>query len=517
MSKEKVSSNDRNEIAAVDLGSNSFHMIIGIDNDHGISVIDRVREMVRLGADMDQRQRISSDAEHRALTCLANFRERLMGFDDDQVVVVGTNTLRKASNARGFIRRAEETLGFPINVISGIEEARLIYTGVNYALQEDRGRRMVVDIGGGSTEIIVGDGKELLDLKSMEMGCVSFTQRFMPKGKIDKKKMKRAILAAEVKLEPHIRKLREFGIADAIGSSGTARAIEQVVVAQDWSTAGITRASLLKLRDAVIAAGNVNNLALEGLSAERTPVFPGGVAILYAIFEVLGLEEMRISSGALREGALLELSGRRHRLDRRSQTVNELIRRYHIDPMQSSQVTSTARKLFKFVAADWSLKKRQRKLLSWAAQLHEIGLSLTHSQHHKHGAYILKHMELAGFSRQDQDMISTLVRLQRKKFDLQLLAETTKSHRTPLTRVAILLRLAVVLNRGRLSEEIPVISLKANERSIILLLPESWEDERPLTMADLEKEARELRKGGYLLTVMTEKADSGGRLGLSSG
>ncbi len=517
MSKEKVSSNDRNEIAAVDLGSNSFHMIIGSDDDHGISIIDRVREMVRLGADMDQRQRISPDAKHRALTCLANFCERLTGFDDDQVVVVGTNTLRKAANAGSFIRRAEETLGFPINVISGIEEARLIYTGVNYSLQEDRGRRMVVYIGGGSTEIIVGDGKELLDLKSMEMGCVSFTQRFMPKGKIDKKKMNQAILAAEVKLEPHIRKLREFGIADAIGSSGTARAIEQVVVAQDWSTAGITRTSLQKLRDSLITAGHINNVSLAGLSPERSPVFPGGVAILYAIFEVLGLEEMRISGGALREGALLELSGRRHRLDRRSQTVNELITRFHIDPRQSSQVRSTTRILFEFVAGDWSLKKHHRKLLNWAAQLHEIGLSLTHSQYHKHGAYILKHMELAGFSRQDQDMISTLIRLQRKKFDLPLLAETPKSNRTALSRLAIILRMAVVLNRGRLPEQLPILNLKANERSITLLLPENWQDGRPLTMADLEKEARELRKAGYLLTVITRDADSGSRPGLSRG
>ncbi len=500
---QQASTSLRPEIAAVDLGSNSFHMIIASDDSHGLSVIDRVREMVRLSADMDHRNRISPAAEERAFSCLANFSERLKGFSDEQVVVVGTNTLRMASNSQSFIQRAEQILGFPIEIISGIEEARLIYAGVSYSLQEDRGRRMVVDIGGGSTEVIVGDGAKLLDLESLYMGCVSYTQRFMPKGKIDKKKMKKAILAAEVELEPKIRKIKSLDIVDVIGSSGTARAIEDVVVAEGWSEGGITWPAIQKLRDAIIEAGRVENLTLSGLSEERKPVFPGGVAIMYALFQTLDVELMRISGGALREGALIELSGRRHKLDRRAETVNELLNRYHLDVEQSEQVKSTAVALFEKARRDWQFTWRNHNTLCWAAQLHEIGLTLAHSQYHKHGAYILKHMELAGFSRQEKDMLSTLVRLHRRKFDVQQVAGIPRENRAAVTRLAILLRIAVVLNRSRYQEAIPIVDFSVHERSIKLTLPGDWFESRPLTMADLEQEVMELRKGGYRLEVIT--------------
>ncbi|MBT4161124.1 MAG: Ppx/GppA family phosphatase [Gammaproteobacteria bacterium] len=496
----------KNEYAAVDLGSNSFHMVIATHGDHGVNVIDRVREMVRLGANMDHSNRIVPEAEQRALNCLAGIGERLKDFSEDQVLVVGTNTLRRAHNAQSFINKAEQVLGFPIEVISGIEEARLIYSGVNYSLQEDRGRRMVIDIGGGSTEIIVGDGERLLDLESMVMGCVSFTQRYLTKGRIDKKRMKKAVLAARIELEPHVSKLRALNVIDVIGTSGTARAIEAVIIESGWSKAGISRNAIEKLYNALVDTEMVENLHLPGLSDERQPVFAGGVAIMVALFEALDIKRMRISGGALREGALIELIGRRHKLDTRAETVHELMSRYHIDDAQAERVKHTAKTLFTFVSDSWGLTQRNKLTLLWAAQLHEIGLSISHSQHHKHGAYILKHLELAGFSRQDQNVLAVLVRLHRRKFDLQNLSDIPRNQRQTLICLTILLRLSVVLNRGRTNDCCtPFTGFNVHNREVSILLPVTWLDRHPLTLADLENESRELERGGYKLSIMSDR------------
>jgi len=491
------------EYAAIDLGSNSFHMVVAVDDDHGISVIDRVREMVRLASGLDEKNKISEEAQNRALECLSRFGERLRGLDDNHVRIVGTNTLRKAKNSASFLRKAEAALGFPIEVISGIEEARLIYRGVTYTLQEDRGRRLVVDIGGGSTELIVGDQDRIIDLESLYMGCVSYTQRFLKKGKLSADRMRKAVLGAQVELEPHTRKFKQLDWQDVIGTSGTARAIERVVRENGWSEGGITRASIEQLLEAIVEAGHVDRLKLAGLGEERQPVFAGGVAVMAGIFRSLKIKHMRISDGSLREGVLTELIGRHHHRDTRAETVDELVKRHHIDSAQANRVQQTATELFGMVEGDWGLSKRDCNILQWAAQLHEIGLSLAHSQYQKHGAYILQYMDLPGFSRQEQCSLSVLVRLHRRKFDNRVFGQCASSREAVLKQLAILLRLSVLFSRGRGEEEGLTVKLSVQDLDINLSIPGDWLEDHPLTRADLEQEQADLEKGKIKLIVQS--------------
>jgi exopolyphosphatase/guanosine-5'-triphosphate,3'-diphosphate pyrophosphatase len=290
------------QFAAIDLGSNSFHMKIVRAEEHGLTVIDRERDMVRLAAGLDANNLLTDKASERALGCLSRFGQRLRGLKPDNVRIVGTNALRKAENSRQFIRDAEKALGFSIEIISGFEEARLVYLGAAQTLQGDRGRRMVVDIGGGSTEIIVADKSEPVFLESLSMGCVSSSEKFFPNGEINHLRMRRAILSARLKLEPDIAAIKALQAKDIIGTSGTARAISNVIRENGWSETGITRKGLKKLVKAIVKAGHSDNLSISGLSEERRPVFAGGVAVLMAIFKALDLKFMRVSDGSLREG-----------------------------------------------------------------------------------------------------------------------------------------------------------------------------------------------------------------------
>lgn len=493
------------EYAAIDLGSNSFHMVVAVDDHHGISVIDRVRETVRLASGLDEKNKISNEVQERALDCLSRFGERLRGLNESHVRIVGTNTLRKAKNAASFLRKAEEALGYSIDIISGIEEARLIYKGVAYTLQEDRGRRLVIDIGGGSTELIVGDRNKIIDLESLYMGCVSYTRRFFKKGKISPDRMRKAILAAQLELEPHTRKFKRLEWKDVIGTSGTARAIEQVVCECGWSQGGITIASIEQLIQAIIESDHIEKLNIPGLGEERQPVFVGGVVVMAGIFRSLKTRHMRISDGSLREGVLTELIGRHHQRDTRAETVGELVKRHHIDSAQAARVQQTATDLFRMAKGTWGLGKRGRKILQWAAQLHEIGLSLAHSQYHKHGAYILQYMDLPGFSRQEQCSLSVLVRLHRRKFDNQVFEQCASAREGVLKRLAILLRISVLFNRGRGDEESAPIELVVQGATIWLSLPREWLEDHPLTMADLQQEQIDLEQSDIRLVLKAKK------------
>jgi len=489
------------EYAAVDLGSNSFHMVVSRVDDTVETVVDRVREMVRLGSGLDKQNWLSDEASERALECLMRFGERLRGLDADNVRIVGTNTLRKAKNARTFIRRAEAALGFPIDIISGVEEARMIYLGVSQTLQEDRGRRLVVDIGGGSTEMIVGDSAVPRYLESLYMGCVSTSQRFFKDGKISKSRMRKAILAANVELEPHVYNLVSMNWLDVIGTSGTARAIERVVHESGWTEGGITRASLEQLVDAIVKFKHVDDISLPGLGERRQPVFAGGVAVLMAIFRSLSISHMRISDGSLREGVLADLIGRRQSRDTRARTVSDMIERHHIDAMQAERVCATANEFFLRVRAAWGLSARDGQLLMWAAQLHEIGLMIAHSQYHKHGAYILENMDLAGFSRQEQKTLSILVQLHRRKFRTEVLEGLEEERIEAVSRLAVILRLAVLFNRGRHPEELPQILISVYDAKITLMLTSDWLQEHALTLADIKDERSYLKKSMFSLKV----------------
>jgi exopolyphosphatase/guanosine-5'-triphosphate,3'-diphosphate pyrophosphatase len=487
-------------VAAVDLGSNSFHMKIARLRDGGVDDIDRLREPVRLGAGLDAKGRLTDDAMKRALDCLQRFGQRLRDMPPGSVRAVGTNTLRKAKNAAGFIAAAEAALGHPIEIIAGVEEARLIYLGVAHDIGDDGQRRLVMDIGGGSTELIIGEHFEPLHMRSLHMGCVSMSQRFFGDGRITRKRWRRAETVALVELEPHEQQYRALGWSAAVGASGTIKAVGRVVRENGWDSHGITLAALEKLVDAMIDAGHIDNLKIAGVVDERRPVFAGGVAILKATFDALGIERMQLSESALREGLIHDLLGRIRHEDVRGRTVSLFMRRYECDAGQAQRVQETARSLYAQVRERWGLEAEEGEaLLGWAADLHELGLQIARSGYHKHGAYIVDNADMPGFSREEQHLLSTLIRNHRRKLVPESLAALDAAERDTVTRLIILLRLAVLLHRSRSATPLPAIRLSADERCLTLHFEAGWLGAHPLTMADLEEEAINLSVIDYEL------------------
>ncbi len=486
--------------AAVDLGSNSFHMIVAQVTDGQLKVIDRMREMVRLAGGLDDRNRLNERVIGHAMECLRRFGQRLRGVPRSGVRAVGTNTLRKARNATEFLARAEKALGHPIHVISGHEEARLIYLGVAHSLEDDSRQRLVVDIGGGSTELIIGRKFEPRHMESLHLGCVSHSQRYFHDGRITAEQMRAAEIAALQELESVATGYREIGWDTAIGASGTILAIHDAVLGEGLSKEGITGSALRKLSKLLIGIGQTNEISLHGVTAERAPVFPGGVAILAGIFEALGIEQMAVASGALREGLLCDLVGRMRHDDVRERTVLDLGRRHQIDETQAKRVKRWALSLYEMAKGEWSLENDEyRQLLAWAAWLHEIGLSIAHSQYHKHGSYLLNNLNMPGFSRGDQERMALLVRAHRRKFPQDEFQSIPDEEAHTLRRVCMLLRLAVLLHRSRTDIPVSQIELKAEDEALRLRFPEDWLATHPLTLADLEQEAEYQKAAGIRL------------------
>jgi len=487
-------------VAAVDLGSTSFHLIVARPHSDQLVVVDRLREMVQLASGLDSSRRLSQEARDRALACLRRFGERVGHLPRERVRAVGTNTLRSAKNARRFLTEARSALGHYIETISGMEEARLIFLGVTQSLPDPGLRRLVLDIGGGSTELIVGEAMQPILMESLYLGCVTLSRRYFEDGEITQGRWRKAELAALQEMEPFQGRYRKAGWEQAVGASGTVRAVDAVVRSQEWSKEGITMKSLKRLRDAMLKSGRVNGL--EGISPERVPVFPGGVVLLLAAFEALGIETMQTSEGALREGLLHDLLGRIGDKDVRTRSVSSLADRFHVDREQASRVERTAMGFLSQMEAAWDLGSRGcRQLLSWAALLHEIGLDIAHQQYHKHGEYIIAQADLPGFSRDEQRMLALLVRAHRRRFPESLLKGLPPPWSDTAERLAILLRLAVALHRSRGPDPLPDLSLQVEETKIRLRLPEGWLDERPLTRADLDSEASLLADAGYALEI----------------
>ena len=487
-------------VASVDLGSNSFHLIVCKVQDGQLMVVDRLREMVRLAAGIDADKQLSEEAQQRALECLTRFGQRLGDLPHYAVRAVGTNTLRSARNASDFIEQAEERLGHPIEVISGIEEARLIYLGVAQSLASDQSRRLVIDIGGGSTELIIGEGFTAQYLDSLHIGCVSMSRRFFADGTISNKLIRHAEIAAQLEVEPLIRRFHKKNWQVALGASGTIRAINKVVHNEGWADYGITLPSLEKLIAAMQTAGHVDNLKLNGLDAERAPVFPGGVMILYAAFKALEIEVMRVSDGALREGLIHDLLGRIHHEDIRAKSANALAQRYHVDLEQSARVQATARRCLEMASGNWKLDfDEYSQWLDWACILHEIGLDISHSQYQKHGAYIIENADFAGFSKQEQKFLAFLINAHRRKFQVKQSKTLPEYWHKAAPRLAILLRLAALLNRSRVPSTAD-FELNVKGKSLDMRFPPEWLDDHPLTQADLEQEANYLKQAGYELT-----------------
>ncbi len=486
--------------AAIDLGSNSFHMVVGRRDGNRLVLVDRLRDPVRLGEGLLPDKTLDNRVARRALACLERFGQRLRDLPREAVRAVGTNTMRQIADDGAFLRAAELALGHPIEIISGDEEARLVYLGVAHGLAAGDERRLVIDIGGGSTELILGQGMEPGRRDSLYMGCVNMTRLMFSDGRITEDAMRSALLRAALEIRP-VRHFYQAGNWDrAVGSSGTIRSIRAVVKANGWSKEGITAESLRKLRKKLLKAGHIDKVQLDGLSEDRRPVFAGGVAVLSALFERLGIDRLRVSDMALREGLLYELIGYARHQDVCQHTVDSLAARFGTDRAQALRVQATASALLDQVVISWGLDARDcQRMLAWACQLHEIGLSISHAGFHKHGAYILANADLPGFSRQQQAVLAALVRNHRRKFSESAFRSLPEHLIEPTRRLCVLLRLAVLMHRGRSPDNKPLLHLEVTGHKIRVGFPEDWLSRHPLTRAELEREADYLARADFKL------------------
>jgi exopolyphosphatase/guanosine-5'-triphosphate,3'-diphosphate pyrophosphatase len=482
------------EVAAVDLGSNSFHMMVARSAGTDLQVIDRLREPVRLAAGLDADQRLHADAARRALECLQRFGQRLRGIPPARVRAVGTNTLRKLRHSADFHAAAEAAIGHRIEIISGHEEARLVYGGVTHGIGEASPRRLVVDIGGGSTELIIGENATPRLMESVALGCVVHTQRFFEDGDISRTRFRKARLAARIELEFLERQYRRAGWDQVIGSSGTVRGVWRVMREQGWCENEMTAAGLEQVIELTIERGLVERIDFPALREDRRPVFPGGLAVLAGVFDSLGLERMATSERALREGLIYDLLGRLSNRDVRDESVRALARRYGCEEAHARDVERTALKLMEPLVKPWGLDGEfAARLLGWAARLHEIGLAISHASYHKHGEYILQHCDLQGFSQTDQKLLAALVRLHRGKLALTALDELPTIWAEPMQKLAAILRIAYLLHRSRAPGLKPPIEVTGTRRGLELEFTQPrWLERHPLTRAELEQEVETL-------------------------
>ena len=487
-----------NTIAAVDLGSNSFRLQVARVVDDQIYPLDSLKESVRLGEGLSADKVLDEASQQRALACLKRFSERLRGLPIHAVRVVGTNTFRVAKNAASFLVLAEQTLGFPIEIVAGREEARLIYVGVSHSMPVSSARRLVVDIGGGSTECIIGEGYEPMQMESLYMGCVSYSKRFFADGKITKDALKQAELAARLEMQSVKLQFAAGHWEEAIGSSGTARALADLLEHNGWSEAGITEQGLAQLRSVLLKAGDCKKLdTLLGMKSDRIPVLPGGFAIMSAVFSELGIKRMTIADTALREGVLYDLIGRFHHQDMRSVTVKQFMRRYDIDMVQAKRVEDFALSLFDRVATGEEEGIDALRLkLAWVAQMHEVGISIAHSGYHKHSSYILENADMPGFSKMEQATLGLLVRSQRGS----LTKNNALLESPELWVAAWALRLGVLFHRSRTDLQMPKMEVERLANKYHLKLDAAWLSQNSLIENALLSESKDWKAIGLNFT-----------------
>lgn len=493
-------SDDKPEVyAALDLGSNSFHLLIARFDQRKLIVIDAHKDMVRFAAGLDKHNTLSEEAINRALESLRKMAERLRGVPSDHIRIVGTNTLRTATNAEAFISQAESILPAPINIISGTEEARLIYLGVASDFSPGESRRLVVDIGGGSTELVIGAQNPQL-MESLDMGCVSFSRRYFPDGKLSESAFRKARNAAARELAPYIEAFHGQW-DEAVGASGTIRTIGRIVRDNQLSdNSTITRKSLNALRDNLLVFKTCEEITIKSLSSERQSVLPGGLAILLALFEELEIEQMQTSDYAIREGIIHDLAGRLHHHDTRESTINHMVSQYHADTAQAQRVCKLALRWLPGIQTELRTDVIEAEhLLRWASALHEIGLAIAHGGYHKHGAYILNNADMPGFSRQEQARLAFLVLNHRRKPK----TNEVPANLRPDWLLVALFRIACILHRRRQNRSLPaeVTVTATGKKALTLTAPASWLEQNPLTRADLEEEQELIGVAGVQLTL----------------
>ncbi len=480
-------------------------MVVAEENNGELVVLDRIKEMVRIGEGLDENGNLDPVVEQRALDCLSRFGQRIRSLPDDCVSAVGTNTLRNTNNSDDFLFNAEQALGFPIEIIAGVEEARLIYQGVAHTLEQDHRVNLIVDIGGGSTELIIGEGFSPRIMNSLEMGCVMLTKKFFPEGKIKAKRMQAARVYVLQRLKAVNYIYRRKGWDVAIGASGSIKSIASVIQSMKLQEEeGISRSSLTRLLAICSDYKKTYKFDMAGLSEDRREVFLGGLIVLAGVFESLGIEHMHVSEGALREGLLYDMLGRRYNNDIRNSSIESLARRFHADQEHVERVRNTAFEFFEQVKSFWFYEDELHamNLLRWACEGHEIGRDISHSSYQKHGAYIIQNADLAGFSRQEQYRVAAIIYSHRGKFIRDNFKQEAHSDlQQMLVYLTIIMRLSVIFHRSRIENSLPDIVLSIEENTISLRIPDQWLNEHPLTINDIEHESSYLANINFQLTI----------------
>ena len=497
---------DEELLAAIDMGSNSFHLAIA-RVDHGeVKKVASMSEKVQLAAGLDENKNLTEAAQQRGLACLSRFVGRLGSVQPNRLRIVATNALRQAKNGHEFIQKAAEILPKHIEIIAGREEARLIYLGVSHTMVNS-GRRLVIDIGGGSTELIIGEEFEPIHTESLQMGCVAFTKAFFVDGEINQKSFDKAVVAARKELSGIANTYKEAGWDTVVGSSGTIKACRQITVNMGWSNEKeeLTRDGLDKLKEKLLKYKHVAEMEFDGLKEDRRAVLPAGIAILYAIFDVLELDKLVYSDGALREGVMYDLLGRFQHEDIRDRSVQALMGRYNADPKQAERVVNMAQHLFDGVADSLKLTTEDSDLLRRAAYLHEIGLAISHAGYHRHGACLLQHSDIAGFSQIDQNHLSHLVAHHRRKLRSDARVDVMKVGGNKLVYLCLLLRLAVLLNHSRSDQMLPAIELTVGNAQQWQLSVSGNAAQWPLLVADLHDEQAQFKHWDVELDIQSEQ------------
>jgi exopolyphosphatase / guanosine-5'-triphosphate,3'-diphosphate pyrophosphatase len=496
---------DGDLLAAIDLGSNSFHMVVARYTLGQLRIIDRLRETVRLAEGLDGKGGLTSAVRQRALECLARFGQRIRDIPPQRVRAVATNTVRALSEPQAFLVPAETALGHAIEVVSGREEARLVYLGVAHAQPPKREQlRLVIDIGGGSTECIIGSGFEAIERESLQVGCVASTRRFFGNGKLSKKKWKEALTEVSAEFQQFAGPYRALGWHEALGSSGTNKAIGDICAAMKLTKGAVTAEALPLVRDRLLQAERIEDIDLPSLSNDRKPIIAGGILVLEAAFDALGLTRMAVSKAALREGVLYDMIGRGGADDPREASITALMQRYGVDVAQATRVQDTALDMFDQVADAWDLNPDDRLMLGWAARVHEIGLAIAHSQYHVHGAYVLENSDIAGFSRQEQQFLAAMVRTHRRGVPKSAFDALPDRLLASVRRLSALLRLSVLLHRAHDVEAIPRLELHADGIDLGLRLSKRWLDARPLLRADLDSEPMDIAGLGVAVALIND-------------
>ncbi len=495
--------------AVADLGSNTFHLMIADVDGTKFTVIDKIRYPVRLASGFDEERNLTEEAMQRGFEILEMYGQRLKDFHPKFVKIVGTNALRIAKNSRDFVSRATQIVGYPVEVISGFEEARLIYLGVARSIESDGQNRLLIDIGGGSSELVIGKDFNPIDMESLDVGCLSTTVDYFPDGVVTKERMHKAVISAGLKIQPFVKYMKKIGWEKAIGSAGSIIAVGKVLERKGWTNGEITFDALDMLRKELVSDGRFKGEDYPEISQDRANAFAGGAAVLYGLMKNLDIDTIIPCDGGLREGMLLDLFGKIEHQDIRDTAIRQFAQDYKYDENQSERVATAANHIFAAVCEKLELNDIQcENYLRWASIVFETGLAVSHAKYHKHSAYLVKHSDLAGFTREEQQVLRFIVVGHRKSFPAYILEKVPECDRYKVTVLCIIFRLAVLFCRSRNYVPIEEIQFEADEFSLDLIFPCDWLDKNPLTEADLLLEQQALNDSGWKLNFVTQQKNT---------